>query len=388
MALINQTADPLDQLKRSVLMAKGGPVVAPPTDDPSVIPPPPQAPNMNVLPIVDYMKSLQDLEAQRAAVPKPDPAANKPKWWERLLGGATAFAAGWNGGNGYELGSNVTNRRMIGAQNEYNAKVAPIDAQIAIKHGNLPLVEAVSRIPQEQFRNSLDAWDASRKRAEFTNLNQHWEDETKRKTEKDKEEERRKSQEDASTPAPGARPEKRLNPETNKVEQMVRTKAGTYMPWTPKTIDEGAMAGDKTATELYNRAHPGKEAAGDKPASKAEFRGVETRKAQAIAKAKREHDKAVEMLSPNDTEGRKQADANLMEALQDSQDAYEAEITALGGTVQHYDYKKGGKQGEPEKKTESQGATVRVREKATGKTGVLPKEQVDEAVKSGKFERI
>lgn len=57
------------------------------------------------------------------STPPPSSADYKPRWWERLLGGATAFAAGW-GGNpaGYAIGSNVTNRRFNTAMGDYSAR--------------------------------------------------------------------------------------------------------------------------------------------------------------------------------------------------------------------------------------------------------------------------
>jgi hypothetical protein len=74
-------------------------------------------------------------------------------------------------------------------------------------------------------------------------------------------EDRRKREEDQNTPAPGARPEP--DP-TNKGQYRVRTKSGAYSPWAPKSVEEGAMAGDPRATGLFNREHPGKQTEEDK----------------------------------------------------------------------------------------------------------------------------
>lgn len=98
-------------------------------------------------------------------------------------------------------------------------------------------------------------------------------------------------------------------------------------------------------------------AGGDKPATKAQFAQVEARKAQSIYKANQDYESAVNRARKSAMEANaksyaKPGDSDYVDPqkaindaadqyhtdLQNGQNAYENEITALGGTAQHYEY--------------------------------------------------
>ncbi len=91
--------------------------------------------------------------------------------------------------------------------------------------------------------------------------------------------------------------------------------------------------------------------AGEKRGTPGQFSGADTKKAQAIAKAHNEYNKATANL-PKDQKTAwtdeqldtlKAAKDDYDQANQDAQDAYENEIVSLGGTAQHFDYASQGK---------------------------------------------
>lgn len=87
--------------------------------------PAPTLPWKNVLsgaPAPPFMTPEREAASKTLGTPPPTYEANKPKWWERVLGGLSAGAMAYGHVPGaVEAGQNVTNRRFNQAENAYEA---------------------------------------------------------------------------------------------------------------------------------------------------------------------------------------------------------------------------------------------------------------------------
>jgi len=151
-------------------------------------------------------------------------------------------------------------------------RTSAMDQLAAEREVGVPIANDRARVAQEGFTNWLNLQKEGREQKAFENEptgrmpyqetgpdgKVHWYQDTKggRRNEvsepREVEEDRRKREEDANTPAPGARPEP--DPAA-KGKWRVKTKSGDYMPYMPKSVDEGAMLGDPNATKLFNQEH-------------------------------------------------------------------------------------------------------------------------------------
>lgn len=205
------------------------------------------------------------------------------------------------------------------ANNEYERnRTSLMDQLAAEREAAVPLANDKARVSQEALDNIMKLAREKREQTAFQNEptgrmpemrtgpdgQPHYYQKTKGGEEmevpepREQAEDRRKREEDAATPAPGARPEP--DP-ANKGKYRVKTKSGGYMPWAPKTVEEGALAGDKTATALFNTEHFHEAAQNNGGMSAAQQREYNDktkplqRQIDAIEKEKSEYQKSLAM---------------------------------------------------------------------------------------------
>lgn len=219
---------------------------------------------------------------------------------------------------------------------DYGRQRQSVMDQVEAERGlAVPLAEAEQRMTQEGYRNFMDLRREQREQTAFENEptgklpyqdvgadgKTHWYQDTKggRRIEvaepREITENRRKEEEDKETPAPGARPEP--DPAA-KGKWRVRTKAGGYIPYTPKSIDEAAMMGDPTATRLFNQEHFHEGANGATPGgwTPAQSREITQRQRPILGQIKREEDKLskLELMGPESgDDGKKAYDSQVQE---------------------------------------------------------------------------
>lgn len=325
-----------------------------PSDDPVAtgvprVQPAPPVPTVPTFQSPD-VAAMADLNRRIATASAPINRADyKPSIWQKILAplAGALGAAGGGGGGEQAIGitQSILNSKYNRALDEQQRTVAPLQAEFERERQMAPMRTQANENAQRTFQdqNSLyDQWQRSQDRQDATEQRR---DAASERTNIRQQEESRRSQEDESTPAPGARPEF-VKDADGKISARIKTKAGGYMPYSPKSIDEGAMAGDPTATRLFNRAHPGKEDKGEKEGSKTQFRLIESRKQDALDAAEDKYSKRIQELddlrsqmsrggkkAPDDSADRQAAAEQLSKDKQRAQRAYEAEITAAGGTV-------------------------------------------------------
>lgn len=283
---------------------------------------------------------MQDLSGKIAAASQPILRKDyQPHWWERLLaplaGGITGATQG--AGAGMAQGEKILDRRYNRAQEAQKSTLAPLEAEFERQGKIEPYIRDVNKNSQDTFNDQ----DAAYKNF---NVTQDRQDAIAQRADAAKGRTEERQDEASNTPAPGARPE--LYMQDGKPALHVRTKTGEYIPYIPKSIDEGAMLNDPTSTRLYNRAHPGKEDKGDKEASKAKFEAIEANKQTALNKAEDEYTKEIDDLddskklasrggktAPDDSAERARALLRLQSKKDRAQNAYESETVAAGGTV-------------------------------------------------------
>ena len=118
------TPDPLARFRTAA------PTDAPiPSAIPEVVPegvvPGYKPPTMSAMPALPRQPIPAPQPPETKFTPPPGYADNKPKWWERLLGGLTAAAMAYGGNpRAAEIGSGVTNRRYLGAMADWEGKHA------------------------------------------------------------------------------------------------------------------------------------------------------------------------------------------------------------------------------------------------------------------------
>lgn len=127
--------------------------------------------------------------------------------------------------------------------------------------------------------------------------------------------------------------------------------------------------------------------------SKNDFDKIERDKQTTLRQAELRYQKAILDVDPKDTEGIKLIKTQLEQEKAQAQADYEARIQEKGGTVSapgQATVKVPPPNNVVPAKTPSAKPNeqrVRVREKATGKTGTLPKSQVAQAIATGKYEQ-
>src|SRR5581483_9042142 len=246
------------------------PATPPPSDDPGVTgnsPSLPSVPDMSALSA--ERQKVSDIENKIAGIKQPMPEDYKPSIWRRLLSIPIAAAAGLNNpAAGAQASDNILYGRYHQAQNQYQAQISPLQRQLEYERTvGVPMAQSEAELAQRNFENKLNLAKENREETAFQNETGdkvfqetgsdgkiHYYQTTKggvkREVPEPREqaEDRRRREEDANSPAPNARPEP--DP-ANKGQWRIRTKAGGYIPYTPKSIDEGAMLGDKRATALF-----------------------------------------------------------------------------------------------------------------------------------------
>jgi hypothetical protein len=123
----------------------------------------PTAPDLSNAPQVGLYKQYQDALAKQAALKAPDPNQLRPHWYDRLLGGVVGAAS-----NDAGAGGNVTNRRLINANREYQAQEAPLQKQLANIRGGAELAKGAAEVPQQGFENQMQIEKAGENQAQPT----------------------------------------------------------------------------------------------------------------------------------------------------------------------------------------------------------------------------
>jgi hypothetical protein len=128
----------------------------------------PKAPDLSNAPQVGLYKQYADALAKQAALKAPDPNQLRPHWYERLLGGLVGAAS-----NDAGAGGNVTNRRLINANREYQAQEAPLEKQLeAIKAGG-ELAKNAGAVPTQDFENQMKRTQEGREQAAQQETGRH-----------------------------------------------------------------------------------------------------------------------------------------------------------------------------------------------------------------------
>jgi hypothetical protein len=164
-------------LEQRGLAARMRPAPAP-TDDPDGPDGPelPKPPDLTNSPLAALLKDYRDTQGKLAAIPPVDPAANKPRLWERLLGGLSAGAIAYGSKDpamGASVGGEVTTRRLDNARKNYDIQTAPLLAHLQQDREGMGIAEAQSKIPQKNFENQLSVAKEGRATASAKSLAQH-----------------------------------------------------------------------------------------------------------------------------------------------------------------------------------------------------------------------
>lgn len=339
-----------------------GPVAPPPaaaSDDPALAPPPstspmpgaatpalPQVPTFQQPPLA----TMQDLSKRIADASQPVRRQdNQPHWWERLLAPVVAGVQGYGDAKaGIAAGNNVLNRRYNLALENQKKTVSPLEAEFERQSKVEPYLRDTNTNAQHTFEDAHQNYDSYSRTQDRRDAIEQRRDAASERDDTRQREQDRKDEEGRNMPSPAARPE--LYMENGKPALRVRTKSGDFIPYVPKSIDEGAMLGDKTATGLYNRAHPGREDKGDKEASKAKFAQIEKDHQKGLNDAEDEYTKEVGDLdqmkqrlshggkaAPDDSASRNAASQRLQQKKERVERTYQSEIVAAGGKINDKD---------------------------------------------------
>lgn len=290
------------------------------SDDPGItgmpaLPTPPDISKSPVVPVTDQYQS--DLAKRAAFGPGPSPQDYKPSIGRRISGGLVGALSGGLASlageapkdavaTGTATGSRVTNRAFNNAQGTYQRGTSALDKQLEAERGGFPIAEAAGKLPQEDFANKMGV--AKETREQFTaTSNSEYKDAIA-------------SIRDEVAKGNIEKAQNQIDQQQKNLEEKKQHNAEWY-EMQHKLLD------------LRQQVETNKEANGGKTKASTSV-GIESKKAAALDKAKRQYDKDTETAG-NDPELRKQADQNFKEAQQDAQDAYEAEIAAGGGTPQH-----------------------------------------------------
>jgi hypothetical protein len=214
---------------------------------------------------------------------------------QRVLGTVANFlnGASRNGVAPVEVGPGANNNKYYRDEEARQGKVGGLNSQIA---DNEKLDEmnrqAFQTATTSQYHEDLAKarQDTAAAQGESASARTALADE---KARSDKANEARKSQEDANTPAPNARPSLQKNPATGKMELMVKTKGGGFAPYTPKTVEEGAMLGDPTAKAMFYYQH---RKGGGKDEENPELNGMSAAESRDFKAATRQNDLKMKSL--------------------------------------------------------------------------------------------
>jgi hypothetical protein len=301
-----------------------------PTDDPTItgMPAIPNAPDYSNSPLAQEYKKFGDLMTRRQQLQPPNPADYKPRWTERLKGGLVGALAGLGGGGefGARVGGGVTHRRFNTAEGTYETKRANLEDQIRAEREGIPLAEAASRIPQQGFENEMQrARLGTEQRTGQARIDQY--------------EARVKRLQDQVDNPKATQPR-------NADEALSAASAARDAADKSRLIQ---LADDlhKQEIERAHESRPPKSDPSDKPASRAQFRGAEDKKAAARRKAEDEFDRDTKDIDlkrshvgpdadtryANDKAAYDEQARILEQKKRAAQDAYEADIRTLGGSV-------------------------------------------------------
>jgi hypothetical protein len=274
-----------------------------PALDPNAVSNSPEMQNLR-----NITSKMQDLGTQRAALKPPSAEQYKPALWKRI-GTAAASVISPRAGNAlHDLEWGGYNR----AENDYQQKSGALDKQMAAEREQLAPAEAAAKITGEN-------WE---RRYKVANLD-------------------RETQRDQSNA------EYKNN--IADIKQQIATNnlqgAQDKLDQAQKALEVKQKNGEDTLALRKELLEFREQLAGK--AKPAQFAGAEAKKASALTKAHNEYVKATRNLSltPDekgeynqlDIKANQDAHDDFMEAQQQAQDAYEAEITALGGTPAHQD---------------------------------------------------
>lgn len=305
-------------------------------------------------PDVAGMKALQDkITAASQPVTRADhPASIWQKILSPVLGGLVAGTS--TVGEGTAAGKGLLSKNYDRAVDAQKQQLDPLYKQMELQEKMLPFNKEANTNSQNTYEDNLHSHDAFQRQQEADDTQSTRAPEIRKdpdgtehffyKTRGGKEFEgpapagyvnsQTRKTEDQNTPAVGARPEK--DPDSKSGALRIRTKDGGFMPYQAKTIDEGALEGDPRAKALYDEAHRDKSQE-TKPATPAQYAKVQGDRDKGWNVAHKEYAKAVEALSPKDTEGLQQARQDFYDQRQQVQDEYEDQIGTLGGTAKHTD---------------------------------------------------
>lgn len=147
---------------------------APASDDPSISPLP-KPPDLSQSPVASLLKQYNDTQSKIAAVPPVDYNAKKPSPWSRLLGGIVGTAAGYGGGPqvAQQVARGVTYRTLNQADIERQRQLDPLFQQLQTEREGIPLAQAASQVPQQDFENNMSVAKESRERAAEKSASQY-----------------------------------------------------------------------------------------------------------------------------------------------------------------------------------------------------------------------
>lgn len=312
---------------------------------PGATKPPVAAPTLPTVPSFQSppVGTMQDLSSRIATASQPVRRQDyQPHWWEKLLAPVVAGVEGYGDAKqGIAAGHEILDRRYNRAVENQQKTVTPLEAEFKRQSEIEPYLRDSNANAQHTFE------DAHQNYTSF-NQTQDRQDAIDQRATAARDRNETRQDEDKNSPAPNARPELYL--ENGKPALRVKTKSGEYMPYTPKSIDEGAMLGDPTATKLFHEQHREKTPAGDKEASKAKFEQIEKDHQKAHSDAEDEYTNTLAELEqsrklasrggkqpPDDIAQRDAAMQRLQQKKDRAERTYQAEIVAAGGKINDAD---------------------------------------------------
>ena len=243
----------------------------------------------------------------------PKFADNKPKWYDRLLGGAVGFGLGWGGkpGEGAELGGDLTRRGFNNATSEYQRQRDQL-MQTLNQDRDTSLLSAAGEAANRNFEGAKGV----------ATLNQNA---TK--------EEDKKAQDAAMDAIKDEIAKNNLENAKDKLDQRdreldLRERLGDDVNAARKEVADARMElADKARDKSGDPATPG--------AKPTQFLSNQNKRDAAWGKAQSAYNKAIRDIDPHDEKGLQQARDEYYEQLQEAQNDYEQGITTLGGSAEH-----------------------------------------------------
>jgi hypothetical protein len=321
--------------------------------------------------------TLPNLMRQRSQAATPlDPSSNQYRmgWGQRLLGTAANFLHGFAGDKAEPIyvGPGATNSRFARDTSMQEKKVAGLDTDIGNQEKLAGLQEkgyedALKQAYEGQLGDArIQTADAATQRAqaagELADV---------------------KSQLSTSQAA------------LNQAKAAQATSTGNKNDATRPRAIMGTRTMEKQDDGSWKDVGPAPaKAAGSGRGKQSDFDKIERDKQTTLRQAELRYQKAILDVDPKDAEGIKLIKEQLEQEKAQAQADYEARIQEKGGTVSAPSQatvkapppnRVVAAKVPPAKANEPR---VRVREKATGKTGTLPKSQVAQALATGKYEQV